>query len=624
MIRSRRFGTIRYHRGKARQGARQPMPRIRFLAYTVLLAAVMLAAGGCATLGPAQPAASPQAEAQFAHAQTFYRSGNYRAAAGAFLATAKSDPAIRDRALLFAAASYRSMGRFDRTAALLARIDQSRLAPDDDARYRVLSAEVALQRGSAGAALKQLANLPASLPTDVRQHALDVESRAQLANGDRLAAARAVARLSLLLPPPAQAGARQRALTILAGMGRDSLASLAASLADNDPIKPYVRQALAQSGSAPPRVLPQPNQPVGTLAQSGAPQGYAMPPRIALLLPATGPLAAAGAALRDGFFAAYFHAPAAREARPEVKVYDTGGTADGTLAAYRQAVADGAALVVGPLGRATVGTLFAQPQLPVPVLALNHAQGGVPTPVGSFEFALLPEAEGAQLAAHLITLGLHAAIVFRGDDDTATRSFDAFKTQFASLGGLVANDVVLPQGSVDFAAQIQAALAGSGAETGIVVLLRPTQARLLMPQLKLARSTLPAFATSMVYSGNQDATADADLDGVQFCDEPWLYDAEAGLPDHAMLASQLATAGGPAARLFAFGMDAWSLIPYLGWLHTHPGSYVPGATGQLTMDSARHVQRTPIWLQFHGGIARPVATGLETQPATDTAVPTDP
>ncbi len=600
------------------------MPRIRFFAYTVFLAAAMLAAGGCATLGPSQPAASPQAEARFANAQELYRSGNYRDAAGAFLATAKLDPAIHARALLFAAASYRSMGRLDQTAALLARIDRSRLAPEDDARLRVLSAEVSLQRGSAGAALQHLAHLPSPLPTDVQLHALDVESRAQLAKGDRLAAARAVARRSLLLPPAAQASAHQQALAILVGMGRDTLASLDASLADNDPITPYIRQALGQSGSAMPRILPQPNQSVGALMQSGAPQGYAMPTRIALLLPATGSFAMAGAAVRDGFFTAYFHTPVTREHRPAVKVYDTGGTADGALAAYRQAVADGAALVIGPLGRATVGAIFAQPQLPVPLLALNHAQGNAPTPVGSFEFALLPEAEGAQLAAHMITLGLHAAIVFRGDGDTAARTFDAFKIQYASLGGQIANDVVLPQDGVDFSAQIQAALAGSGSETGIVVLLRPAQARLLMPQLKLARSTLPAFATSMVYSGIEDAIADGDLDGLQFCDEPWLFDAEAGLPDHATLAAQLATASGPAARLFAFGMDAWSLIPYLGWLQTHPGSFVSGATGQLTMDAARHVQRTPIWVQFRGGIARPVAAGLETQPAADSMVPTDP
>ena len=487
----------------------------------------------------------------------------------------------------------------------------------------VHAANAALQHGDAGAALKQLAALPSNAPPNVQQEALAVQARAQLANGDRLAAARSLIRRAGLLPAPAQAADQQQAIAILAGMGRDALHQAYASLADNDPVKPWVQKAIAQPGAAAARVLPQPNQPVGTLQGAAAPQGYAMPGKVALLLPATGPVAVAGAAVRDGFFTAYFHAPATQEQRPAITVYDTGGTANGSVAAYKQAVADGAALVVGPLGRDAVGALFAQGHLPVPVLALNHPQGGTPTPAGSYEFALLPEAEGAQLAAHMITLGLHAAIVFRGNDDTASRTFDAFKTQFESLGGQVANDIVLKPGSVDFAGQIQAALAGSGAQTGIAALLRPAQARLLLPQLRLARSTLPVFSTSMVYSGDENATADADLDGLRFCDEPWLYDAQAGLPDRATLASQLATAGGPAARLFAFGMDAYALIPYLGWLRANPGSYVPGASGQLTMDASGHVQRTPIWVEFQGGVARPVAAGLETQPA-DVPAPTQP
>ena len=486
-------------------------------------------------------------------------------------------------------------------------------------------ANTALQRGHADAALKQLADLPASLPPDAQQQVLDVRARAQLAMGNRLAAARALAERATLLPPAAQPAEHQRVVAILAGMGNDELNALFPTLANDDPIRPYVSQALARSGTAVPQTLPQLNEPVGTLSGSSAstPQGFAMPAHIALLLPATGPVAVAGAAVRDGFFAAYFHTPITQEQRPSLKVYDTGGTADGAIAAYQQAVTDGASLVVGPLGRGAVGALFSQPSLVVPVLALNHAQGNQPVPPGSAEFALLPETEGAQLAAHMITAGLHAAIVFRGSDDTAARTFSAFKLEFESLGGQVANDIVLQPGAVDFADQVKAALAGSGDQTGIVALLRPLQARLLLPQLRLARSSLPVFATSMIYSGDENVTANGDLDGVQFCDEPWLYDAQAGLPNHATLASQLSTADGPAARLFAFGMDAYALAPYLGWLRSHPSSYLAGATGQLTMDPFGRVQRTPIWVQFQGGTARPLAAGLEAQPVTDTT-PTGP
>ncbi|HEX5353983.1 MAG TPA: penicillin-binding protein activator [Rhodanobacteraceae bacterium] len=485
----------------------------------------------------------------------------------------------------------------------------------------VRSADTALQQGNANAALQQLAGLPTGLPPEVQQQVLATQARAQLAMGNRLAAARSLIQRAALLPATNREPVQQQAVAILAGMGRDELSSLHASLPDKDPAKPWVQQALTRPGTPLAQVLPQPNQPVGTLRGASAPQGYTMPATVALLLPATGPVAVAGAAVRDGFFTAYFHVPIKQGQHPAIKVYDTGGTVDGALAAYRQAVADGASLVVGPLDRAAVAAVFAQPSLPVPVLALNHPQGNRPTPAGSYEFALLPEAEGAQLAAHMITLGLHAAIVFRGDGDTGSRTFDGFKTQFESLGGQVANDIVLPQGNVDFSAQIQAALAGSGSQTGIVALLRPMQARLLLPQLRLARSTLPVFATSMVYSGDENATANGDLDDVRFCDEPWLYDAQAGLPDHAALAAQLATASGPAARLFAFGMDAYALLPYLEWLRGNPGSYVPGATGQLTMDAFGHVKRTPIWVQFHEGLARPIAAGLESQPPTSTQVP---
>ena len=142
--------------------------------------------------------------------------------------------------------------------------------------------------------------------------------------------------------------------------------------------------------------------------------------------------------------------------------------------------------------------------------------------------------------------------------------------------------------------------------------MRPAQARLLLPQLRIARINLPVIATSHVYEGSDDASVNRDLDGVEFCDAPWLFNAQPGLPNHDDIAAQLPSARGGGARLFAFGMDAWSLVPYLDWLRAHPGSYVPGASGQLTADQFGRVRRVLISAQFQDGLAHPLSGNLQT------------
>ena len=144
---------------------------------------------------------------------------------------------------------------------------------------------------------------------------------------------------------------------------------------------------------------------------------------------------------------------------------------------------------------------------------------------------------------------------------------------------------------------------------------------MLLPQLRIAQVNLPVFATSHVYEGSDDVAANRDLDGVEFCDAPWLFDAQPGLPNHDGIAARLPAARGGAARLFAFGMDAWNLVPYLEWLRAHPGSYVPGASGQLAADQFGRVRRVLIWAQFQNGLARPLGGSLQMDDVPSNAPP---
>lgn len=462
------------------------------------------------------------------------------------------------------------------------------------------------------------ASATSTLPPEQQIPVLTQRAHDQQASGDFWSAAQTRAQLSPLLNGAQRANNEREIGTLLVSLGKDQLKARYDALPANDPLKPHARAALEQLGVALPRELPQLDHPVGTQIGEGAKarrEGYAMPSQIALLLPTDGALAVPASAVREGFFTAYFD-DKSDSPRPAVRSYDSGGTPAQSLAAYRQAVNDGAQLVIGPLGRDGVAAMFAQGALPVPLLALNHPDNDMPPPAGSAEFGLLPEAEGAQAAAHMSERGIKQAIVFLAGDDRSRRAAAAFKAQFESLGGQVASQTELPADNVDYSDQIKAALATAGNGSGILLLMRAQTARLLMPQLKLAAATQPVFATSLVYGGGDNADADRDLDGVEFCDAPWLFDAQPGLPDHGTIAAQLPDARNAAARLFAFGMDAYALSPYLDWLRTHPGTYLPGATGQLTEDEQGRVHRVPIWAGFQDGIARPVAAGMDSAPAS--------
>ena len=66
--------------------------------------------------------------------------------------------------------------------------------------------------------------------------------------------------------------------------------------------------------------------------------------------------------------------------------------------------------------------------------------------------------------------------------------------------------------------------------------------------------------------------------------------------------------GGGAAKLFAFGHDAWLITAYLERLATRADGQIQGATGGLRLDGFGNIVRTPAWSTFNGGQAVPLAS----------------
>ncbi|HEU4813585.1 MAG TPA: penicillin-binding protein activator [Xanthomonadaceae bacterium] len=333
-----------------------------------------------------------------------------------------------------------------------------------------------------------------------------------------------------------------------------------------------------------------------------APDGYAPPTSIGFLLPLSGQLARAAAPVRDGFLAGYY---AETRPRPAIRFYDTASA--GAVAAYGRAVADGNAFVVGPLGRDEVDAVFSSGVLTVPLLALNR--GDDAPPPGHASFSLSPEDEGIAAADYLLEGGARNVLVLQGSDDSMRRAAAAFGDQLVGAGGRVFQALTITDDVAATAPQLQAATqAATAAGTpidGVFYAVRGNKAHLLAAQLSLAGlSGLPAVATSQIAIGTGDPLQDVMLDGIAFPTETWSVQGLPGLPPAATLGETLPTARGPAARLFAFGYDAWLVTAYPSVAAGAGEGVLRGATGRLRVDAAGNVLRMPTWSTFREG--RPV------------------
>ncbi|MBS0589398.1 MAG: penicillin-binding protein activator [Proteobacteria bacterium] len=561
-------------------------------------------------------------------AEQWFKNGELDRAGQGFMDLAEADRDHRDHYRLRAAEAFREEGNLNAVAWALDGIKARHLADTEQPRLDLLEAEIALSKKDAQRALTLLTLDDTRLARVLRLRALELRARAQAQSGNTLGSARTRVALNPLLQGKDRERNEAQIVDTLAQTEASTLQQQGASLQQGDALRAYIDQALHQSGQALAQPIATPDRPVGTVgigqtAVNG--EGYRPARVIALLLPIEGQLKAVAQPIRDGVFAAYFadtHMP-----RPQIRLYDAGNSAADAIAAYQRAVAEGADRIIGPLRRDAVSAVFAQSPLSASVLSLNLPERGEPPPLGSAAFGLNPDIEGAQAAQHLLDRGITRAAIITADADWAERAAAAFRAQFEAGKGEVLGAAKLKTGELNFSANIRAALgalplqtaaapatanASSSQNAGLFISMPPQQARLLVPQVKLAGyANLPIFATSHLFSGLSNPGLDRDLDGVEFCDAPWLFDAVVGLPRHVDIATALESARGAGARLFALGMDAYALVPYIDWLNQHREAYLPGATGQLGSDGSGRIQRLLTWVRFNDGIATPVSGGLQ-------------
>lgn len=313
--------------------------------------------------------------------------------------------------------------------------------------------------------------------------------------------------------------------------------------------------------------------------------------KVALLLPVETPaFAFAADAVRKGFIAAQ----KAAGSPSEITVYPTHGSKDDIPAIYRQAVAEGAQFVVGPLTRSEVTGLMEAGLVNVPTLAFNMLDDQAAAPKKLIQFGLPVEEEALQIARMGRRQGMQTAVVAAADSPLGKRMAQAFASEWTEQGGVVAMQVEFGEQSnlTDFKSRIAAEPADM-----IFLAATPAQARRVRPYLDQAT---PTFALSHIYDGEPRNPENVVLNAVRFIDMPWLLDT--GNPDFAPYRGAAAELPPHAQRWFAVGVDAWNILSAL------PGDggkkfQLRGLSGDITLEDNR-IQRTLPMAQFRSdGVA---------------------
>jgi outer membrane PBP1 activator LpoA protein len=484
-----------------------------------------------------------------------------------------------------------------------------------------LNAELALTRNDAKAALaaldhpslQRLGELPAD--QQVRTHL--VRARALEADGQILAAARERVFIAPLLSGEAAAQNHEAIWALVGSLPVEQLQNQG-----NDDFAGWLSLALAVKSAG---TLEQQQAAIDTwVAQHAAhPAARQLPAplvklkalasqpltRIALLLPQDGQLAGVARALREGFMAAYYQAQQAGQKPPVIDVIDSSRLTS-LDDFYRQAQAQGVQLVIGPLEKPLVKQLAARTQLPLPTLALNYSDNNQVGPPQLFQFGLAAEDEAREVSRRARADGLHSAAAMIPKGDWGDRVLNAFRQDWEANGGTLVAAQRVDQ-PVQLAQQIADMLnvrnAGSGAQASrrqdidfIFLAATPQQAQQIKPTLNFQYAgDLPVYATSHVFSASGDPAQYNDMTGIRFCETPWLLDTSN--PLRQQVSRQWPQANGSMGRLYAMGVDAYTLAARLGQLKALPDSRVEGLSGNLGMGANQRIERQLPWAQFVGG-----------------------
>ena len=341
--------------------------------------------------------------------------------------------------------------------------------------------------------------------------------------------------------------------------------------------------------------------------------------KIALLLPLNGQAAVFGRTIQQGF-----------EAAKNI----------GTQPVAAQVQQDGASIVVGPLLKNNVEELL-KSNTPLNVLALNQPEN-IENRVNICYFALSPEDEARDAARHIRDQGKQAPLVLIPRSSLGDRVANAFAQEWQKLGG----GTVLQQkfGSTsELRAGVNGgsgiALTGSpitprattdsgmttnnptlqttptddqftnngGRVDAVYIVATPGEIAFIKPMIAMrngSHSGATLYASSRSAQGTAGPDFRLEMEGLQYSEIPMLAGGNLPLMQQALSAVNNDYS---LARMYAMGVDAWSLANHFSQMRQVQGFEINGNTGSLTANPDCVINRKLSWLQYQQGQVVPAS-----------------
>jgi outer membrane PBP1 activator LpoA protein len=237
----------------------------------------------------------------------------------------------------------------------------------------------------------------------------------------------------------------------------------------------------------------------------------------------------------------------------------------------------------------------------------------VSTPQHFYQFALSPEDEARSVARRVAADGRLNGVAIVPANEWGNRVGAAFADELSHLGGSVLDSQRYETAQSDFAEAIKQVLQvhvvkgepvthRTDAAFVFVAAGSASVARQILPQLKFHYAgDVPVYTTSDSFE--PDPTANSDVEGMMFPDMPWMVASD---PVTAQIRDGVRTAW-PARttrrdRLYAFGFDAYRLVPALRAKNPSEAASISGVTGKLHLDEHNRVHRDLEWAQIRNGV----------------------